>query len=159
MEYRVRSSGEIKTKEELKKFHSNMSMPKIWNSNIHDALGVDPVNVVGKPEVSGQYKKIIRDGVEQDSKGNWCEKWTEVDMFSDTDEATKEEQEAEYQTQIDADEARKVRADRNQKLQDTDWMGMSDVAMSTGWATYRQALRDVPNQEGFPHEVEWPEEP
>ena len=27
------------------------------------------------------------------------------------------------------------------------------------WATYRQALRDIPNQEGFPTDVAWPAKP
>ena len=38
-------------------------------------------------------------------------------------------------------------------------MGLSDVTMSSDWATYRQALRDVPSQSGFPHDITWPEKP
>jgi len=29
----------------------------------------------------------------------------------------------------------------------------------TEWQTYRQALRDLPEQEGFPQEVVWPQIP
>ena len=36
---------------------------------------------------------------------------------------------------------------------------MSDVTMATDMATYRQALRDITGQEGFPNEVTWPVEP
>ncbi|MFP3393591.1 phage tail assembly chaperone, partial [Brevibacillus sp. SIMBA_076] len=32
-------------------------------------------------------------------------------------------------------------------------------ALHTDWAEYRQALRDVPQQEGFPFSVEWPVSP
>jgi len=52
-----------------------------------------------------------------------------------------------------------VRAERNTKLADTDWMANSDVTMSNAWRTYRSALRDVPSQAGFPNSVTWPSEP
>lgn len=55
--------------------------------------------------------------------------------------------------------AAEIRRERNNKLAETDWMGMSDVTMSTEWATYRQALRDVPAQAGFPNTITWPTEP
>ena len=38
-------------------------------------------------------------------------------------------------------------------------MGCSDVIMSDEWREYRQELRDITTQEGFPHNVEWPNEP
>ena len=43
------------------------------------------------------------------------------------------------------DEMFKLRDKRNQLLQQTDWMGNSDVQMSTEWQTYRQSLRDITN--------------
>ena len=52
-----------------------------------------------------------------------------------------------------------VREKRNKLLKETDWMAMSDVTMSTEWANYRQALRDVPSQAGFPNTITWPDEP
>ena len=52
-----------------------------------------------------------------------------------------------------ADEARVKRA---ALLSATDWSGNSDVTMSQGMADYRQALRDVPDQEGFPSTINWP---
>ena len=39
---------------------------------------------------------------------------------------------------------RLLRTERNVKLAETDWMGNSDVTMSTAWKTYRQELRDLP---------------
>tara|TARA_R100001510_G_scaffold28126_1_gene24832 strand:+ start:446 stop:919 length:474 start_codon:yes stop_codon:yes gene_type:complete len=45
---------------------------------------------------------------------------------------------------------------RDEKLAETDHYGLSDVTMSDDMATYRQALRDVPQQESFPQEVTWP---
>ncbi len=42
---------------------------------------------------------------------------------------------------------------------ETDWMASSDVTMSSDMTTYRQALRDVPAQGGFPFSVTWPTKP
>lgn len=53
-----------------------------------------------------------------------------------------------------------VRAMRTQKLQQSDWTQLADAPVDSAvWAAYRQALRDVPAQAGFPHAVEWPKEP
>jgi hypothetical protein len=51
---------------------------------------------------------------------------------------------------------KQVRAERDRLLAATDWMALSDVTMSPEWATYRQALRDVTEQVGFPDNVTWP---
>lgn len=58
-----------------------------------------------------------------------------------------------------------VRAQRDRLLASTDvvaladrWAAMSD-ATRTAWAVYRQALRDIPEQTGFPNDVIWPIEP
>jgi len=163
MEFRVRSSGELKTQGEIRKLNPNVSLPKVWNSNVYDTLGIDPVLETPKPDTTGDYKVVVRDGAEQDANNNWVQKWVERDMFSDTEEdgvtTTKAEHEAAYQNELDVKAAKKVREDRNSRLEATDWMGMSDVTMSADWATYRQALRDVSLQEGFPHNIIWPTEP
>ena len=52
-----------------------------------------------------------------------------------------------------------VRNKRNSLLSDTDWMALSDNTMTTEMAAYRQALRDVTEQEGFPYSVTWPTKP
>lgn len=51
-----------------------------------------------------------------------------------------------------------MRIKRNQFLIETDWMALSDVTMSSAWKTYRQALRDLPAQSGFP-DVDFPTKP
>ena len=52
--------------------------------------------------------------------------------------------------------AREVRSLRNKMLFGTDWTATSDRTMSTKMTTYRQALRDVPQQDGFPNVINWP---
>tara|TARA_R110000764_G_scaffold65470_2_gene137125 strand:- start:88 stop:501 length:414 start_codon:yes stop_codon:yes gene_type:complete len=54
-----------------------------------------------------------------------------------------------------------VRLDRNSKLAESDWMGMSDNSMTAEWVTYRQALRDITAHENFPvlEDSDWPVTP
>lgn len=53
-----------------------------------------------------------------------------------------------------------VRKDRDAKLTATDYRMVSDAPWNTSdWATYRQQLRDITTQEGFPHNITWPTEP
>jgi len=62
--------------------------------------------------------------------------------------------------------AQAVRSERDQRLLAVDtiagnalrWAALSEASQSE-WATYRQALLDVPQQSGFPHNVTWPQEP
>lgn len=57
-------------------------------------------------------------------------------------------------------QAASVRTIRAKKLTETDWTQLTDAPVNSAlWATYRQALRDVPTQEGFPWEVTWPTQP
>ena len=61
----------------------------------------------------------------------------------------------------DEQKASQVRAERNAKIAASDWTQGKDIPdnISSVWATYRQALRDVPKQAGFPWKVEWPKQP
>lgn len=51
-----------------------------------------------------------------------------------------------------------ARAKRNALLAASDTMALTD-RITDEWRTYRQALRDVPTQAGFPDLVTWPTEP
>ncbi len=52
-----------------------------------------------------------------------------------------------------------ARNHRDQLLQATDWQALSDNTMGDAMTAYRQALRDVPDQAGFPFSVVWPDKP
>jgi hypothetical protein len=166
-EYRDRTTGEIKSQGQLRKENPNMSMPKVWNTNVFDALNVDPVLRSPKPtEGIGAYQSVRRNGVTQDANGNWVQAWEIVDMFSDyTDDEgvthTKAEQEAEYQARLDSDAATRNRAERDRLIGETDWQALSDVTMSAEMAAYRQALRDITAHANWPHlnDEDWPTKP
>lgn len=57
--------------------------------------------------------------------------------------------------------AARVRAERNTRLLTSDWTQLPDVPEATrhAWSLYRQALRDITTQSGFPERVEWPTPP
>ena len=56
--------------------------------------------------------------------------------------------------------AEEIRASRDSKLAQSDWTQVLDAPVDqAAWAAYRQALRDIPDQAGFPNEVNWPTEP
>lgn len=160
MEYRIKTSGDLKTRSELKSANKNTSFPNVWNESVLEFLNVDPVLDSPKPK-AGKYEIVERDGVVQDSNNNWVQAWKVSDMFSDVtdDDGTfhsKAEQEEAHQAEIDARTASTNRQIRNQLLAETDWTASSDVTMTDAMKTYRQALRDVPAQSGFPTDINWP---
>ena len=56
--------------------------------------------------------------------------------------------------------ASQMRSNRNRLLADCDWTQISDATVDKAiWATYRQELRDISSQAGFPWEITWPTQP
>ena len=157
-EYRIRESGEIKSQGEIRAMHKNTSFPRVWRENVHESIGIDPVLITPKPEASAPYKIVVRNGAVEDG-GNWVQAWVEQDMFATDDDSTKAEKETAYQASLDAKASASVRKDRDGRLTETDWLALSDTTMSSEWTTYRQALRDVTAQAGFPHTITWPTQP
>jgi hypothetical protein len=163
-EYRNRTTGEVKSQGEWRAAHPNMSLPRVWNSSTLDALNLDAVLASPSATVS-QYQTSVRDGVEQDLKGNWVEKYVARDMFADTTvdgvTTTKAQHEAAYQATLDASTATANRTKRNERLAETDFYALSDVVMLSDMTTYRQALRDLPTHKNWPNlsDSDWPTKP
>ena len=163
-EYRVRATGEVKSQGQIRNDNRNMSLPKVWTANVCDALGVDPVLAAPAPAPSGDYKSVVRNGAVQDANGNWVQAWVEREMFTEyTDDEgnvqTVDAQKTAYDTQKNNELATRERTERDRLLKETDHYGLSDVTMSAEMTTYRQALRDVPQQDGFPASINWPTKP
>ena len=163
-EYRIRSTGEVKSQGQIRSDNPNVSLPKVWNDSVNEALGIDPVLASPKPEPSGDDKVVVRDGVTQDSNGNWVYAWTESEMFveytNDEGDVITVQAQKDAKTAADTAElAARERSTRNALLAETDHYALSDVTMSADMTTYRQALRDVPQQETFPASITWPTKP
>ena len=70
---------------------------------------------------------------------------------------------AAYDAAKDAEQAKNIRQTRDDKLKECDWIVIKNLELNANipgvWEVYRQALRDVPNQSGFPWTITWPVEP
>ena len=80
-------------------------------------------------------------------------------QFTADEEAARDAEEVAWSAGSNDRKAVEARKERDAKLAATDWMANSDVTMSTDWRTYRQSLRDLPAQSGFPNSITWPTEP
>ena len=92
----------------------------------------EPTN---KAEFATMYSKVTGadangTAIESQSESDWGTTWE--DVVAKRDEL------------INQEPMRLLRTERNVRLAETDWMGNSDVTMSTAWKTYRQELRDLP---------------
>jgi hypothetical protein len=67
------------------------------------------------------------------------------------------------QTKLEDFRGAEIRETRNELIAQSDWRVTFALERSEpldpNWAEYRQALRDIPQQDGFPNSIEWPEEP
>ena len=163
-EYRNRTTGEVKTQGQWRSANPNTSLPRTWKAATLDALNLDAV-LRSPAATTTAYQNSVRDGVEQNSNGDWVEKYIARDMFADTTEdgvtTTKAEHETAYQATLDAATATSNRTKRDGLLADTDWTGMSDVTMTAAMTTYRQALRDITAHANWPNlaDADWPTKP
>lgn len=167
MQIRIRETGAVMYESELRSYLKANDGPSYdqLTPEVMEALGVDPV--FEGPQASGGtvYQYSQRAGVEQ-IDGKWYTKYILGPVFTDkpatdTEPAqTAAEQEAAYKAQKDAEHAKSVRDQRNIKLSESDWTQVADAPVDKqAWAAYRQALRDITAQPGFPWDVQWPSQP
>lgn len=147
MEIRIRETGAVVTSSEFRAMHPNTGFPQVLVEEILDAFGADPV-FNGPQAQPTRYQVAYRDGVEQ-VDGKWYTKFAVADMGDEAKAA------------LDEQQATSVRNERNKKLSESDWTQLDDSpgTKKLEWATYRQALRDVPGQQGFPWTIDWPTPP
>ena len=163
MGYRIEATGEyFPTDHALRDFlRGSVDVPLPITLEFMEQHGIG--SVFEGPQATGgtvyQYSQF--GGIEQKEDGKWYTKYVLGPIFTDNEEATAAEQEAEYKARRDAEQAENVRRDRNQRLAQSDWTQLDDSpgTQKLEWATYRQMLRDVPTQDGFPWQVDWPTTP
>jgi hypothetical protein len=165
MQIRIRQSGQVMYESEFRA-HTKANGGPSWETTtteVLEALGADVV--FEGPQATGGtvYQYSQAQGVEQ-IEGKWYTKYVLGPTFIDTVEdgvtTTAAEHEAAYKAQKDAEQAKNVRATRDAKLAECDWTQVADAPVDKAvCATYRQALRDVTAQTGFPWTVEWPTQP
>jgi len=133
----------------------------ITTTEVLTALGADVVFEGAQASGGTVYQYSQASGVEQ-VDGKWYTKYVLGPIFTDG-ETTAAEQETAYKATKDAEQAKSVRSTRDSKLAESDWRVIKAAETATtldaAWATYRQALRDVTAQSGFPWTITWPDAP
>ena len=152
MELRVRETGEVISERDLHYKYPNISFPKPLTPYVIETYKLDAILDGPKPQVTPPYETVVRQGIEE-IRGKWFTKYVIGPIFNN------EEDEKAYKLRIDIEASKSIRETRNNLISKSDWMACSDVIMSDEWKEYRQALRDIPEQEGFPHSVDWPTQP
>ena len=149
MEIRIRETGSVVTDGEFRAMFPNTGFPVQLTTDIINDFGGDVV-LEGPQAQPTRYQVAFRDGV-QEIDGKWYTKYSVADMEQEAKDA------------LDAQQAKNVREQRNQKLAETDWMVIKALESNTPQnfevAAYRQALRDITSQTGFPWDIQWPTQP
>ena len=153
MQVRIQSTGQVMYENEFRALFPNTSFPQQLSEALINELGADVV--FEGPHATGatRYQNSQASGIEQ-IDGKWYTKHILGPVFTGDTAAADQ---AAYEAGKDADQAAAIRTQRDSKLSSTDWTQVADAPVDkAAWATYRQALRDVPTQTGFPWEVTWP---
>ena len=170
MQVRIQSTGAVMYEAEFRAYQQANGGPS-WETTtteVLEALGADVVLEGAQATGGTVYQYSQASGVEQ-IDGKWYTKYILGPVFTDTP-ATEEtpaktaaENEAAYKASKDAEQAKSVRQSRDDKLKECDWVVIKNLETNSNipgaWEVYRQALRDVPTQSGFPWTITWPDAP
>lgn len=125
---------------QLRKDNPNTSFPAYISADTLAAYGIYAVQEVPAPEVDPLTQRHEQTTPVQ-VDGKWTQTWQVTQL-------------PENQAVVN------VRAKRNQLLADSDWTQLADAPVNqAAWAIYRQTLRDLPSDEGFPYSITWPVAP
>jgi hypothetical protein len=137
------------TEQNFRQLFPSVSFPKYYKPESVESFGYGIYDYSGPPEVSG-YQKVVEVTPVKNEMGIWVQTWQVSDMTG------------EEQVEHDAKTAIFVRGQRNHRLTTSDWTQAADAPVDKAvWATYRQALRDIPDHANFPTltETDWPTKP
>jgi hypothetical protein len=137
-------------RSELRQKHPNVSFPLDLEKADLKSYGVIQIKEEPAPACDYRVEHVVERPVEL-VNGVWVKGW-DVQPLP-----------LEQQQQLADNQARRIRRDRDQRLAACDWTQLADVKLDaqqqSDWKKYRQALRDVPSQGGFPWNVTWPTQP
>jgi len=132
--------------EKFKRDYANVSFPGDFSEELLASYGVFTVSEMASPNYNADTHKIAQWEAPRLIDGAWVLSW-DVTALNQEDIDNLIEQ-----------AAFAARETRNQMLADTDYWGLADQVMTVKRREYRQALRDVPQQPGFPKKISWPTE-
>ena len=129
----------------------NVSLPRALNNAFLATNNVYPVYTQEKPEHDPITQATILNANPVYGDDGWTIGWTVKD---------KTQQQIDQEHQIAAEQARKT---RDKLLSDCDWVTVratdTETPVPQDWLDYRQTLRDITTQTGFPHNITWPTDP
>lgn len=132
---------------QLKQDNLQTSFPANPSMELLESYGVYEVAQAEQPTHDPATHRI-QEGTPEQLDGVWTQVWAVTALTAE-----------EVQQRNDSQSA-SVRAERGNLLAVCDWTQVADAPVDkAAWATYRQALRDVPSQAGFPWTVNWPDAP
>ena len=125
---------------QLRRDNPQISFPKLIPDEMLASYDVYPCTRPDRPAYNHLTEQCFDAGFQQDAEGNWVQGYSVEPLEQEIAE-------------------RNIRSRRDSLLSETDWMALSDNTMTPAWGSYRQALRDITSQEGFPYSVVWPTKP
>lgn len=133
----------------LRNDNPNTSFPKSMSDDMLANWGVYPVTVSDMPSYTARTQNVTQNDNPTLVNSVWTLDWTVSDKTADEI------------TSYDASMAKGNRTLRDDKLKETDFYALSDVTMSSGMTTYRQALRDITSHANWPNlnDDDWPTKP
>lgn len=133
--------------ENLRQAIPALSLVQIFTPEIVEPHGYGIYDFSSQPTL-GRYEKAIEALPVRDARGIWMQTWSVQPMT------------AEEVAETDRHQADAMRGKRNFLLNRSDWTQLGDAPLTPEqkavWTTYRQQLRDITAQAGFPWEVTWP---
>ena len=129
---------------QLRRDNTNISFPKVIPDEMLADYDVYPCARTDRPTYDPMTEQCFDAGFEQDAEGNWAQGYSVEPLEQEIAE-------------------RNVRSRRDGLLQETDWIVSKSYEagepVPDAWVSYRQSLRDITAQEGFPYSVTWPTKP
>jgi len=119
-------------------------------------LGITEWVLRGEPTTEDEFNEMFRKVTGADDNGSAIES-SDPSKFGVT-----WKQASDKKTElVNAKPMADLRAERDRRLAETDWMASSDLTLADNWKTYRQSLRDAPAQSGVTglDDVTWPTKP
>jgi hypothetical protein len=135
----VNGTPEVYSINQLFRDNPNTSFPKVLSEELLAEWYIYPYTIRNQPIYDYLTQTVVTTDIEL-IDSYWTQGWLIENLPITTAENN-------------------IRSSRNNLLLETDWMALSDNIMSPAWATYRQSLRDVTKQPGFPFAVVWPIKP
>jgi len=136
---------------EFRADNKNTSFPKQISEETLAAYNAFPVTIREMPTYDQRTQYVEMDTMPTLEGNSWILGWT---VYNKT---------AEQIQAYDDMTAKQVRAERDAKLYECDWTQLPDTALTpdqeAAWANYREQLRNVPQQAGFPYNIVWPTKP